>query len=494
MSWSSLPLRKLKSSRSCIGYSQVWRTSLLRRHFSLGNKSLYITRIPHFYKDKEFYSVTIAKKAQDVHEWLDRNGLVLDDVTQSNDDESSFKYVGFDIEWKPSLRGEPCSRTALLQIATMTSALLVQLKYFSPVSPLSLAKACGFGEEICGKMIETNSSKQYPTTEELPQSLIRVLGSSRIVKVGVGVLEDLVKMQRDFGTPIGSYQDVGLTAKRVLKLEKFGLAALTQYLFGKELYKPKKVSWSNWEKTFLSYQQIRYAAQDAVASRHAFEGLHTKGVFSEKENSFAESNILALLKRGNRQGFRHAIIAAGESSNLFSFLHHYVSSKEDINCLLDAVSGSSVQALKTYCNRANSTVEVLIASHSPFQAAVVINGESVRSYTANCPLLRREKRKLLNEMCREILEDLLSLQRNCIENESYALLQIFSDKNVYMLPHHQLRGHIRGNSNLLTTKKMEIDEKDEYFIPCSAYPIKGPPSYITSYCSKKSMINRRIPI
>jgi hypothetical protein len=166
------------------------------------------------------FDVTVARRGVDIHKWLQRNNLL--EVKLSGDKGGSgtgsgsgsgseyiCECVGFDVEWKPSWRkGQARNCTALLQLGTLSSALLVQLKHFAPVDKRDLEDALMAtphysSEEVSERRGRDKGSVRSKRREKLPASILRLLASERVVKVGVGVLEDLSKLQDDFGTPIG---------------------------------------------------------------------------------------------------------------------------------------------------------------------------------------------------------------------------------------------------------------------------------------------------
>ena len=219
-------------------------------------------------ENNETFVVTIAKTSQEVHKWLNRNDLIinneknkeemfLNDINSHREnDESILQYVGFDVEWRPTFQSGKVSRTAVLQLAVDNEALVVQLRYFAPVTLSYIAETLGFLDKkyLCDENEVIGTTQDKNKLEQFPPSLIKLLSSNRIVKVGVGVLDDLAKLQTDFGTPIGEYKDVdayiyilvwimllllkgafrdfGLTAQRVLSIQKYGLKGLVSYLFG----------------------------------------------------------------------------------------------------------------------------------------------------------------------------------------------------------------------------------------------------------------------
>ena len=168
-------------------------------------------------ENNETFVVTIAKTSQEVHKWLYRNDLIinneknkeemfLNDINSHREnDESILQYVGFDVEWRPTFQSGKVSRTAVLQLAVDNEALVVQLRYFAPVTLSYIAETLGFLDEkyLCDENEVIGTTRDKNKLEQFPPSLIKLLSSKRIVKVGVGVLDDLAKLQTDFGTPIG---------------------------------------------------------------------------------------------------------------------------------------------------------------------------------------------------------------------------------------------------------------------------------------------------
>ena len=85
----------------------------------------------------------------------------------STADENQLVF-GFDVEWRPSFTGiESETFVSLIQLATDESAILIQMKYF-----------------------ETTESRA---------TLIELLNDKNMIQVGVGVLNDLQHVEKDFG-------------------------------------------------------------------------------------------------------------------------------------------------------------------------------------------------------------------------------------------------------------------------------------------------------
>lgn len=158
--------------------------------------------------------------------------------------------LGFDIEWRPQFRaGGTQHRTALLQLAAADSCLCLQLAHMRAV----------------------------------PAKLRKLLADPQWVKCGVGILEDCVKLSKDWtGTEVTGRVDVGeVYLQHVGATDGHsvacGIKALSTVLLDEEISKPKKVSMSNWENRPLTGPQLRYAALDAWVGYAAYIELANRG-------------------------------------------------------------------------------------------------------------------------------------------------------------------------------------------------------------------------
>jgi hypothetical protein len=79
--------------------------------------------------------------------------------------------LGFDVEWKPSVYKGSTSKVSVIQISTSKSALILQTNAL------------------------LNSKKSLNSV----QTLQTILSSTRILKVGVGIVDDLKKLHFDYG-------------------------------------------------------------------------------------------------------------------------------------------------------------------------------------------------------------------------------------------------------------------------------------------------------
>jgi len=146
--------------------------------------------------------------------------------------------LGLDIEWKPifvkSARENP---VALLQLANAERVLLIQLSCM----------------------------------QSFPAKLRELLEDPDIVKTGVGIQGDVLKLYNDFGVSTRSCIALPLLARSVDNArwkgrynDPIGLARLTAYYEDRNLLKGK-ITRSNWEANPLSELQQEYAANDAHA-------------------------------------------------------------------------------------------------------------------------------------------------------------------------------------------------------------------------------------
>lgn len=196
--------------------------------------------------------VTTDEKA--VEAWIEKHVVVPD-----------IRVLGFDVEWPPVMRSGEYNKVALIQLATSTHVLLVQ------VAHMPNARAGG---------------------ERFPASLRDVIQSTRVAKVGVGVYEDLVKVTRDFGLEVGdtAFLELGRIAKGTVQACRYGLVGLTESLVGLAAKKSKKVQMSNWATRLLSREQKTYAAYDALMSLDVYSAMVRLGALPAFGSAAAEEH------------------------------------------------------------------------------------------------------------------------------------------------------------------------------------------------------------
>jgi len=138
------------------------------------------------------------------------------------------KCLGFDTETRPSFSKGPNNRTALLQLATGNNAFLFRI----------------------------NKTK-------LPDTLVRILSDSDIIKVGAAIRDDIKGLQKysDFA-PAGFIDLQNYVSD--FGIESNGLRKLAGIVLNFRISKRYQVS--NWENKKLSEGQLKYAATDAWVS------------------------------------------------------------------------------------------------------------------------------------------------------------------------------------------------------------------------------------
>ncbi|ESQ56299.1 hypothetical protein EUTSA_v10025908mg [Eutrema salsugineum] len=173
---------------------------------------------------------------------VDKRAMQLLKVLETKRDDSGTAIVGFDIEWRPSFRkGVLPGKVAVVQIC-------VENNY-------------------CDVIHIIHSG--------IPQSLQQLIEDSTLVKVGIGIDGDSVKLFHDHGVSIKDVEDLSDLANKKIggDSKKWGLASLTETLVCKELLKPNRIRLGNWEVQPLSKEQLQYAATDAYASWHLYQVL-----------------------------------------------------------------------------------------------------------------------------------------------------------------------------------------------------------------------------
>lgn len=139
----------------------------------------------------------------------------------------SEKILGFDTETRPSFTKGEFHPVALIQLATTDCAYLFRLN----------------------KM-------------PFPKDLLDLFSSPDIIKAGVAILDDLRGIQKMIAFEPQGFVDLSTEVKKK-GFESLGLRALTAIFLQKRLSKAAKIT--NWEKDNLSDDQLKYAANDALA-------------------------------------------------------------------------------------------------------------------------------------------------------------------------------------------------------------------------------------
>ena len=177
---------------------------------------------------------------------------LLDQVEVEGTNKKKELVVGFDCEW-PVIEGYGPGRIGTIQIATSRNI-----------------------DIYCLGQIH-----------KLPPSLNEVLSSSKIIKVGRKVQEDLKKIERDFSVSCrGAYDVAALCKERgLISTQRISLSDICSRVLERFLPKDDNVRCSDWSNIFgLSTAQKEYAALDAWAGLEIYNKVKQKQVRSRKED------------------------------------------------------------------------------------------------------------------------------------------------------------------------------------------------------------------
>lgn len=136
-----------------------------------------------------------------------------------------YKYLGFDTETRPAFHKGESYKVGLLQLATTDQVYLFRLN------------KCGFRP-----------------------SIRHLLGDANVVKIGVGIRDDLRNLKKSGDFAPASFLDMQDYAAE-FGIEDKSFSKLMAIIFSVRISKRQRVT--NWEAPQLSEAQIRYAATDA---------------------------------------------------------------------------------------------------------------------------------------------------------------------------------------------------------------------------------------
>jgi len=201
--------------------------------------------------------VTYTNDPDTVEKWLcdhvnnnyagGESSVMRDDGSGNNNSDGrsySNAFLGFDVEAAPNLPWrKPTNRHFIDRPATIQMS--------SPYSSL---------------VIHLTDKKVLPPLQAM-------LSDETILKVGVGIDEDMLELYR-WDTTLNArgrfdVAGIGPGSKRT----RMGLQKIVRALVGVELPKSKKVAMSDWSQVPLSSQQLVYASRDAWAGAAVMENL-----------------------------------------------------------------------------------------------------------------------------------------------------------------------------------------------------------------------------
>jgi ribonuclease D len=143
--------------------------------------------------------------------------------------------LGFDTETRPTFKKGQNHQVALLQLSTADEAFL-------------------FRTNLIG----------------LSPGLIKILGSSSILKIGAAIRDDIKILQRLAPFKPGGFVELQEMVK-MYGIENFSLKKLAAIVRGVRISKSQRLT--NWEAPVLTEQQQVYAATDAWISYMIYIGL-----------------------------------------------------------------------------------------------------------------------------------------------------------------------------------------------------------------------------
>lgn len=144
--------------------------------------------------------------------------------------------VGLDTEWRPNFRPNQNNPVALLQLCVGRRCLLYQILH----------------------------------ADYVPDSLSNFLSDDRFTVVGVGVEDDVERLQEEYGVEVEcsvvDLRDLAAEAMGREEMRRFGLQNLVREVMGLHLEKDRRVRLSRWDRERLTGEQMAYAAVDGFAS------------------------------------------------------------------------------------------------------------------------------------------------------------------------------------------------------------------------------------
>lgn len=161
-----------------------------------------------------------------------------EEVEEALDFLENRRLLGFDTETRPSFRKGEIHQVSLLQIATEERVYLFRLHL------------CGF-----------------------QQPLKWLLGNRNILKIGVGIRDDLRMLQQICTFKPDGFIDMQAYAAK-FGIEDKSFSKLMAIIFGVKISKRQRTS--NWEAPSLNEAQLRYAATDAWGSLRMYQYLQAQ--------------------------------------------------------------------------------------------------------------------------------------------------------------------------------------------------------------------------
>jgi hypothetical protein len=239
-----------------------------------------ITTIPNCLPESPPIPVTISCTIEMTEYWI-KNHINMDEGVQS--------AVGFDIEWRPTFQRGEYNKTAIIQLATPSAALIIHIQRLNRV----------------------------------PTLLREIFNSRNILKVGVGVKEDLKRLRTDYQIKSQGYNDIAHTAQRFhpdLSNSFMGLSRLYEYYFGVKVVKSRHLTMGNWERD-LTLPQIQYASWDSLMGIQIYNKQKSLGSFDKPAIESLAETCASKLTVGSISAYKQIHKSTLE---VFHFIMKYV--------------------------------------------------------------------------------------------------------------------------------------------------------------------------
>lgn len=176
---------------------------------------------------EEINSLPIARYDGPVH--IVRTAAELEHTVRALHRET---VLGFDTETKPSFHKGQTNPVSIIQFSGSRAVYIIQLHQVPSLQPLRA-----------------------------------ILAGNRIIKAGIDLQQDIVKLKQQISCEYNGFVDVSSLAKDA-GLKNFSMRGLAAVLLGVRI--PKGTRTSNWGRDILTPQQIAYAATDAWISRELY--------------------------------------------------------------------------------------------------------------------------------------------------------------------------------------------------------------------------------
>lgn len=264
---------------------------------------------------------------------------------------SRSKVLGFDMEWRPF----GPANTALIQLCNQSTIALIHVSKI----------------------------------KDVPQSITELLKSHEVIKVGVAIRGDAMRLLRTHGVNMAGLLDLGAAAHHIDAStfpgkKGIALTKLAKAYLGKELFKGDSMRMSNWGAELSTPQQV-YAANDAYSGLQIFYALNQ---LHEGSEAFEVSHVDPTPAG---QGARNARVAAPRPKKTKAAPTRKLETVEDMEKeepgddemslkVKQAMSLVKRKVLAPKVNEAEAVKQATTWANTLVQAHAKVNASSLRSY------------------------------------------------------------------------------------------------------------------